>query len=329
VHVSNYKSIRGRTVVAALCDEISFWRSEDSRNPAEEVIGALVPAMATIPGALLLLLSSVYDTRNVTFKAFERHHGNDASGVLLWRADTATMNPTIRPEVIAAEYERDPQRAAAEYGSEFRTDIAGAYEELWITKAIDPGRHESAPKLEIGYTAFVDPSGGKADSFALGIAHKGKDDLLVLDLIREFRPPLDPAAVVKEIVGTLGRYGLSRVVGDAYSGEWCQGAFRAAGCAYEVSKLTSSEVYLEAGPLLAQSRVRLIEHPRLIGQIRQLERRAAPGGRDRVTHPPGGHDDLAVCALGAIQLASKRHALALPFTQTILPKAMNWSPFDL
>ena len=58
ITTASYRTIRGYTVVAALCDEIAFWRSEDSANPAEEILAALRPAMATIPGALLLGLSS-------------------------------------------------------------------------------------------------------------------------------------------------------------------------------------------------------------------------------------------------------------------------------
>ena len=44
--------MRGYTCIAALCDEIAFWRSdESSANPDAEIIAALRPAMATIPGA--------------------------------------------------------------------------------------------------------------------------------------------------------------------------------------------------------------------------------------------------------------------------------------
>ncbi|MBI4828311.1 MAG: hypothetical protein HY804_05795, partial [Nitrospinae bacterium] len=40
-------------------------------------------------------------------------------------------------------------------------------------------------------------------------------------------------------------------------------------------------------------------------ELRQLERRASPGGRDKVDHPPRGHDDLANAACGALWLASR------------------------
>jgi len=34
----SHRSVRGYTIVAALCDEIGFWRSEESANPAEEIL---------------------------------------------------------------------------------------------------------------------------------------------------------------------------------------------------------------------------------------------------------------------------------------------------
>jgi len=55
VHVSNYKSVRGRTAGAMLCDEICFWQSSESRNPGAAVIAAATPSLTTIPGAPLIL----------------------------------------------------------------------------------------------------------------------------------------------------------------------------------------------------------------------------------------------------------------------------------
>src|SRR5580765_6876236 len=64
----------------------------------------------------------------------------------------------------------------------------------------------------------------------------------------------------------------------------------------------------KAGVLLAQGRMRLVENKRMLGQLRQLERRTTPGGRDRVNHPPGGRDDVSNAAMGALLLASRKSA---------------------
>jgi hypothetical protein len=48
------RSTRGITAVAVLCDELAFWRpDESSANPDVEVINAARPALATIGGPLL------------------------------------------------------------------------------------------------------------------------------------------------------------------------------------------------------------------------------------------------------------------------------------
>src|SRR5262249_5254886 len=54
VHPASFKTTRGYTIAAALCDEISFWPHEDAAEPDYEVLNALRPGMATIPNAILL-----------------------------------------------------------------------------------------------------------------------------------------------------------------------------------------------------------------------------------------------------------------------------------
>lgn len=324
VHTSSFRSVRGRTLVAALADEIAFWRSDESRNPDREVLSALRPAMATIPNALLLCLSSPYARAGALFEAFEQHHGNDASDVLVWRAPTAVMNPTIASAVIRRAFERDPQAAAAEWEAEFRSDVEAFLEEAWIAGAVDVGCFERPPDKVRAHACFVDPSGGKKDSFTVAVAHR-QGETAVLDLCREFRPPFDPASVVRELVALVKPYRVGSVTGDAYSGEWVQAEFRRAGLAYHVSARPRSDIYLETGPRLAQGRVRLLDHPRLITQLRQLERRTSPGGRDRVNHPPGGHDDVANAAMGAVWMVGQRNEQTMP---TLIRHTREWDPCD-
>jgi hypothetical protein len=56
-------AVRGRTVAAALLDEVAFWRSEESANPDAEVLAALRPSMLTIPNSPLLAISTPYSRR--------------------------------------------------------------------------------------------------------------------------------------------------------------------------------------------------------------------------------------------------------------------------
>ena len=60
VHTCSFRTVRGYTILAALCDEMAFWLGEDSSNPDAEVVAAIKPAMATIPNAILLCASSPY-----------------------------------------------------------------------------------------------------------------------------------------------------------------------------------------------------------------------------------------------------------------------------
>jgi hypothetical protein len=50
-------------------------------------------------------------------------------------------------------------------------------------------------------------------------------------------------------------------------------------------------------------RVELLDHPRVRAQFLALERRVTRSGNDSIDHPPGGHDDLANAAAGALTRA--------------------------
>ena len=63
IHTSSYRAVRGYTVVACICDEVAFWRSDESANPDEEVLNAIRPAMATVAWSMLIAIGSPYSRR--------------------------------------------------------------------------------------------------------------------------------------------------------------------------------------------------------------------------------------------------------------------------
>jgi hypothetical protein len=124
VQVASFRRLRGRTVACAILDECAFWYSdEESRNPDTEVLKALRPSTLTIPGSLIVGISSPYAKRGILWDAFRRYFGKDNARVLVWKADTVSMNPSVDRDAIDAAYEEDPAAARAEYGAEFRDDI--------------------------------------------------------------------------------------------------------------------------------------------------------------------------------------------------------------
>ena len=119
VHTASFKRTRGYTIAAALCDELAFWPTDNSASRDYEVLNALRPGMATVPGSILLCASSPYAKRGALHDAFRRHFGKHA-GPLLWKAATRTMNPSVPQSVIDEAMARDPASAMAEYLAEFR-----------------------------------------------------------------------------------------------------------------------------------------------------------------------------------------------------------------
>lgn len=307
---NNFRSIRGPAVVCAVFEELAFWRSDESANPDQEVLRAVRPSMLTTRkhGALLIGISSPYAKRGLLYEKHRDHFGDDESRVLIWKADTLTMNPAADAEEIAAAYADDPQAAAAEYGAQFRDDLQSFLDADLLATLTRGSPLELPPRAGITYCGFLDPSGGRGDAMTVGIAHREENGRAVLDLVRAVQAPFDPAVVVADFAGLLQEYRIGEVEGDAYSGEWCAAAFAEAGISYKTSAIPKSQIYMEALPLFARGEVELPDHRGLLTELANLERRTARGGKDSVDHPPRGHDDLANAAAGALVLASRATA---------------------
>jgi hypothetical protein len=286
VATCSYRTVRGVTLAACICDEIAFWRV-DGANPDREVLTALRPAMATIPGSLLLAISTPYARTGVLYEALRDNHGVEGSETLTWRAASLEMNPTLPASVIARARVNDPAAAASEWDAEFREDLEMFFSPRLLAACVEADCMERHPVEGLHYVAGVDPSGGGQDAFTLAIAHAepGSDPpRVVLDLVRGWREP-NVEGVVAEMAPILRRYGVAHVTGDKYAGEWVPSAFRRYGIEYIAASRSRSETYIELHPIIATGRATLLDEPVLVRELRQLERRTGRG-RDIVDHPP-------------------------------------------
>jgi hypothetical protein len=311
VRASNFRAVRGVTLLAAVLDEVAFLREEGSALPDVELYRALKPALATT-GGLILGISSPWAQRGLLWTKYRKHFGHDGE-VLVWQADSRTMNPTLRPSLIAEATEDDPEAAAAEWQGQFRSDLESYVSTQILDACTVPGIVERTPQSGTSYAAFIDAAAGSGrDSFAAAIAHADLQPdgqvVAVLDAVREVKPLFDPVAVAGELAAFLQTYGVDMVQADKFAGRWVVETFARHGITVVQDAEPKSALYLACLPLLTGQRCELLDLPGLRGQLTALERRRRAGGRDVVDHLPGAHDDVANAAAGALVLAAQRGA---------------------
>jgi hypothetical protein len=132
-----------------------------------------------------------------------------------------------------------------------------------------------------------------------------EQDRAILDVLRAWAPPFNPSGVIAECAEILKAYHISRLEGDRYSAEFVVEQFRSHNVTYTAADRDASTLYLELLPLVNAQRARLLDHSELLKELRGLERRRGQSGKDRVTHRPGAHDDLANATAGALVVAAE------------------------
>jgi hypothetical protein len=316
IRAASFRGLRGVTCVCAIADEISFWFDDTTSNPDEEIIGAIRPSLSTT-GGMLVAIGSPHARRGELWRTYQRHFGADGDPlIMVAQGASRDLNPSLPQAVVDRALELDEAVASAEYLAQFRRDLEAFVIREVVEACVSLGVRERPPLTDLFYSAFCDPSGGSSDAMTLAIAHK-EADVVIIDAVRERRPPFSPDDVVSEFAALLRSYRCTRVVGDRYGGEWPRERFREHDVTYEASAAPKSDLYRDALPLLNARRIDLVDNPRLVSQLVGLERRTARSGRDSIDHGPGSgsHDDVANCVAGVAGLLA---------TGSGYDHSMNW-----
>jgi hypothetical protein len=304
---SSYRSVRGLSIVCAICDEIAFWFDDaSSANPASEVLRAIRPGMANFPQAKLLKISSPHAKEGLLWTDWRDREKHPE--MLVWKLGTREMNPALSREFLDAEALRDPESFEREYNASFYESAAMFLSAEAVDAAIVPGRFELPPQPGVYYTAALDAA-FRGDNFAFAIAHRSGEKV-IQDLLRSWRGsrsnPVNLAAVIEEIAATLHRYGAAKIHGDSFCSEPIRQALRAKGIIYEqVATLGSraAPVWNTLRTLIASGQVELLEDAQTVAELKRLELIVTGGGNQRV-EAASGHDDrcvaLALCAHQAV-----------------------------
>lgn len=125
---ANHRASVGGTVAFAWCDEVSRWNDDKlSKNPAEQVVTSLAPALATLPDAKLFLVSSPLSTKDFHAKCFDEGE-TDAQCVAF--GTTWDINPSLTEDET---HKIEPNLRA--WTREYAAEPVDGVEEDWFGEA--------------------------------------------------------------------------------------------------------------------------------------------------------------------------------------------------
>jgi hypothetical protein len=296
----SHVTIRGVSVVCAICDEVAFWRHEETAaNPEEEVLDALRPAMATFPRAKLIKISTPYRKEGILWREYQQRAELDH---LVWQLPSPEMNPTLQPAVLERAQRQSEEKFRREYLAEFTESTTSWIEGEVLDSCIVRGRRELPRVPGAVYVSAIDPAFVRND-FALAITHLSEGGTIVLDRIERWcgtkKAPLGFELVCEQVKRVLGEYNTNSVVGDQYCAPVIRQELLKLGIYYEdfvFGSHTRAEIFGNLKHLVVQRRIELLDNPELLRQLRSLEEQKTDRGQVDIRPSGGTKDDLAVAA---------------------------------
>lgn len=328
---------RGRSLTDAALDECCFFRDSGFAVNDSDIFKAASPRV--LPGGQTILGSTPWAESGLLYDTYVKNFGKPTTA-LVAHAPTLTMQdaPFTR-DLVAREYERDPDNAAREFGARFMTGGTTVFfEPTSIETAIDRSMALPRKPLPGEKIASGGDFGFRSDSSALVVIHSGIEitqvdgqpvakNVFRTGEILELRPekgiPLKPSATVAAFADRMKFHGSTYVMADQHYRESIDEHLVEHGLAYVPAPNTPADAYMKARALLRQGAVRIPDHPRLIQQLKEIQGRPLAGGGMSIISPrwrKGGHGDIASAwVLSLYQLAGD---------EVPLPKAVGTKAWE-
>ena len=222
---NDHRSIRGRTLLCVICDEVSYWRSENSASPDREVYRAIRPGLLTLaPRSLMILITTAYRRSGLAYERWSKYFGRDDPRTLVVHAESRQLNPTLpQSEIDEALAEESASR-----GGRLSFAMARRPRDLRCEKS--SSRRPSTSGCRFGSAtsaiAMCRSSTPPADKrhFTCAISHR-EGQVAILDCLIEVPAPFNTSAATAQVASALRSYGLASTMGDDYASGWVVAEF--------------------------------------------------------------------------------------------------------
>lgn len=297
--------LRGKSLVSAVLDECAFFRDKSYAVNDKDVFDAVSPRV--LPGGLVVIASTPWAEAGLLFDEFTRNFGHPSTAIAA-TAPTLLMLPTQRNrDAVAREEARDPENALREFGANFMAVGAGTFFDRDAC-IVD---EDAEPKTNATGCCNVGVGGDLAlvrDAAALVVIHELDGHYTVAEVV-EFVPkkgnPLKLSVVTKDFAAVAKRHGATEIEVDHHELEAArehlpEGVYLEACAGGQQGKI---ETYTRFRDLLHAGKIHIPpQYQRLANQLRDIVKRATPGGGIRIFSPHKGnvHGDIVSAAILAL-----------------------------
>lgn len=296
--------VRGESLICFIGDETAHWKIEGV-DVDIDVLDSARPGL-DFPYSKMIKISTPYMMRGEIYNDYKQFYGKPNDDCIVFQGSTKLFNPTYSDSKLKKLKKRKPLTYETEHMAHFRSDLSAMYDPDMIDRAIDHDRPLEIPHVEgRQYACFVDVAGGGGkDSYSIGISHL-EGERVVIDVVRSRAPKFNPDEVTSQYCDLVKDYGINKVYGDKFSGDWASNSWDKHGIDYMRSEKTKSELYLEAESPFNTERVELPDKELLITQLKNLVRKTRSGGRDSVDTDSGQPEDEANVIAGVVWLLTQ------------------------
>jgi len=301
------RGARGWPISLLLLDEFAHHVDGDGNIASEAVWRALTPSTAQFGAeARIIVASTPYGSEGLFASLFDRARDGEIADATAHHASSAEMNPSLNPDFLRTEFERDPDNFAAEFEARFLGSGGAFLRSDRIAAAVDE-RDELGRLDALDLIAGLDP-GFHQDPFGLVIVGRDttRPDRLRLACAREWAPAgyssmgekreIEDARLA-EVVEVCRFYGVTRGVCDQFMAPAIVDYFGHRGIYVDPIPMTAASKtlsYQELRERLNLGQLELYDHPDLLAQLRRLRTRYRAGAAAVVNPRVGGsHGDLA------------------------------------
>jgi hypothetical protein len=313
------KSVRGFASPVSVLDEVGVWYQEaESANPDYEIYRALSPGQVQFPDRKIVGISTPWNKAGLLYQyaeagteGYKLHH--DAAreqyrdALVLTGATPVMGNPLVTRDFLVRERDRDERAFEREILAEFQDSISGFIPTILVEQARDDAVYERRYDPKWTYHPAIDPA-FRRDAFAFTIVHN-EGGTVIQDVVRRFiarqGEVLDPVQVLDQIVPLLLEFRSSIVYSDQYQLESLGQLLRMRGIEIVPVTFTAkskAQLYGNLQQLFLQRKIRVLDDPETLRELKSLERTLTGGGTVQISAPQGLHDDMAsVLAIAAAQ----------------------------